>query len=114
LTLRRYATDWVELEVCGSDRIDAQLCDLTMKTGPAVGAYPIGPEFQLRFEVTKHPVRAYLALLLAIAAAICVAVGGVLSKDHLEFGIGLILIGVILGVVAYYLWSRGVKIPGGK
>lgn len=114
LTLRRYASDWIETEVGGSDRIDAQFCDLTMKTGPAAGAYPIGPEFPLRFQAAKKPGRGYFALLFAIVGAIFLAVGAGLLNGRLEWGIGLIASGVILGVLAYFLWSGRVKLPGGK
>jgi hypothetical protein len=114
LTLRRYAPEWIETEVGESDRISAQLCDLTMKTGPATGAYPIGPEFSLRFRAIKKPWRAYLALLSGIVGVVCVGVGTALLKDYLEWGIATVTIGVFLGVVAYFIWSGRVKLPGGK
>jgi hypothetical protein len=113
LNLRRYTTEWIETEVGGSDRIDAQLYDLRMKTGPAEGTYPIGPEFSLRFEATKRPGAGYFALLFAIVGAACIAVGGFV-KDHLEWSIGLIVLGTILIVGAGFLWSGRVKLPGGK
>jgi hypothetical protein len=114
LTLRRYAAEWIETEVDWSNRIDAQLCDLGMKTGPAEGAYPIGPEFSLRFRAIKEPWRAYLALLSTIISAASVAVGTTLLKDHLEWGIATVTFGVFLGVIAYFLWSGRVRLPGGK
>jgi len=114
LTLRRYANDWIETEVKGSDRIDAQPCDLTMRTAPSTGAYPIGPELQLRFEATKNPVRSYFALLFGVVGAICAIVGVDLFKDYPAWGLILITAGVLLGVFAYYLWSGRVKLPGGK
>jgi hypothetical protein len=114
LTLRRYAPEWIETEVGGSDRIDAQLCDLRMRTGPEEGAYPIGPEFSLRFRAIKQPWRAYFGLLSGIIAVVCLAVGGAMLKDYLEWGIGIMTIGVFLGIVAYFVWSGRVKFPGGR
>ncbi len=114
LTLRRYASDWIEDEVGGSDRIDAQLCNLTIKTGPAAGAYPIGPELSLWFQASKKPGRGFFALLSAIFCAVFALVGAASLKEQLEWGLPLIFVGVILGIVAYYLWSGRVKLPGGK
>jgi hypothetical protein len=114
LTLRRYASEWMETEVGGSDRIDAQLCDLTMKTGPAEGAYPIGPEFSLRFKALKEPWRAYFGLICGIVSIVCMAVGAGLVKDYLEWGIATMTIGAFLGVIAYFVWSGRVRLPGGK
>jgi hypothetical protein len=113
LTLRRYASDWIETEVGGSDRIDAQLCDLTMKSGPAAGAYPVGPEFPLRFQVSKKPGSGYFALLLATVGIVCGVIGGFL-KDHLEWAIFLVTLGLLLIMAGGLLWSGRVKFPGGK
>jgi|GEM_PF-3484908 len=113
LGLRRYASDWIETEVGGSDRIDAQLCDLTMKTGPAAGAYPIGPEFSLRFEAAKKPGIGYIALLLAVFSAVSLVAAGFL-KDQLGLAIFLAALSVVVALIAFYLWSGRVKLPGGK
>jgi len=78
LLLRRYlGGDRVEREVRGTNRLDAQLGELTLTTTPRDdAAYPIGPELTIQFEISKHPVRSYLAILLAIGAAAALAVGG--------------------------------------
>jgi hypothetical protein len=112
MMLRRYASEWIETDVSASDRIDAQDCDLTMTTGPAAGAYPIGPEFALRFQAAKNPERSYLALVFGVIAASAAVIGGILFKDHTEWGTVLIVGGVILGILSVYLWSGRVKLPG--
>jgi hypothetical protein len=112
--LRRYTSEWIEVEVESSDRIDAQLSELTFKTGPAAGTYPIGPEFTLRFQIAKRPGSGHLAILLAIAALVCGVSGPAIFKDHAEWAILLLVGGVLLGIGAYYVWTGRVKLPGAK
>jgi hypothetical protein len=38
LTLRRYAMEWIDTEVATSNRVDEQICEISMTTGPAAGA----------------------------------------------------------------------------
>ena len=83
-----------------------------MATGPAAGAYPIGPELTLRFQAAKNPGRSYLALLSAIIAAVLGVVGAALLKDHPGWGIPMIGVGALLGLLGYYLWTGRVKLPG--
>lgn len=112
--LRRYAIDWIEAEVSGSDRIDSQHCNLKMKTTPPAGSYPVGPEFLLRFQVAKQPWRAYVALLLGIVSAILLIVGVGLLEDYPALGFVLVFAGVMLSVVAFFLWSGRIRFPGEK
>jgi hypothetical protein len=112
-TLRRYGFDWFETDVAGSDSVDAQICDVTIKTGPPGGGYPIGPEFRLRFEVDKRPGVAYWALLLAVLGVASVAAASFLT-DHVEWRIGLVVLGALLILLAGYMWTGRVKLPGGK
>lgn len=112
IALRRYANDWTDTEVKGSDRLDAQICDLLIKTGPATATYPVGPEFRLRFEVAKKSWRGYLAPIFAILGVIGAIIGAALFKDYPTWGLFLIAAGVILGFFAYYTWSGRVRLPG--
>jgi hypothetical protein len=114
IKLRRYATEWTESEVAGSDRVDAQLCELTATTGPQESDFPIGPEFRLRFQITKRLGRSYFAILLAVAAVVCGAFGADKIKDDPGSGILVILLGVFLALFAGFLWTGKVKLPGGK
>src|SRR5258708_2502848 len=102
LVIRRYAREWIEAEVGGSDRIDVQDCELKLTTGPDVGAkgFPIGPELRFRFSVSKKPGRAYFGLLLAIVAVIAGLGGNELLKSHWEWGIFAISLGIIYGLAA--------------
>jgi hypothetical protein len=114
LILRRYATDWIEAEVAGTDRVDTQHCDVTLTTGPVVpDAFPIGPELRLRFQVTKRPGTGYFAILFAIAGGACLAGAGFL-KDQIEWAILLGVVGVLLFGVAGFLWTGRIRLPGGK
>ncbi len=114
LTLRRYGRDSIEAEIDGTDRVSAKRYELRMKTGPATGSYPIGPEFPLRFEVAKSPIRAYLGLLFALVGVVSGVVGVAVLKDHIGWGVVLVAAGVLVGLVAYFLWSGKVKLPAPK
>jgi hypothetical protein len=112
--IRRYATEWVDAEVVGSDRVDAQACDLKLKTVPESGEYPIGPELTLKFVVSKKGWRSYWSILTAIASAIGLVVGGALVKDNTVAGGIVLAVGTLLAIVAYYLWTGRVRLPGSK
>jgi hypothetical protein len=112
--LRRYAMDRVEAEVGTTDRIQSVDADLRLTTGPDAGAFPVGPELTLRFRINKQPGRGYVALLLAVISVIFAAVGAGLLKDYLEWGLVLIVLGVLGGVSASYLWTGRVKLPGSQ
>jgi hypothetical protein len=112
--IRRYATEWLDAEVVGSDRVDAQACDLKLKTAPESNGYPIGPELTLKFVVSKKGWRSYWSILTAIASAIALVVGGTLMKDNTVAGGIVLAVGILLGIVAYYLWTGRVRLPGNK
>jgi hypothetical protein len=113
-TLRRYEIDWIESDVSGSDRIDTQIVDLTLKTGPSEGGYPIGPELSLRFQSQKKPGTAYLAMVCAIGSVVSGIIGGAELKDNPGLAIALIIAAPLLMLITYYLWTGRVKLPGGK
>ena len=114
LDIRRFATEWVDAEVAGSDRVDAQVCDLKLKTVPESGGYPIGPELTLKFLVSKQGWRSYWSILTAIPGAIALVVGAALVKDNTLAGGIVLAVGTLLGIVAYYLWTGRVRLPGNK
>jgi hypothetical protein len=114
LDIRRYAYDWIDAEIAGSDRIDAQSCEMKLRTGPESGSYPIGPELSLKFQVSKTGWRGYWATITAILAVVVLAVGGALLKDNLAVGIILLVVGTFLGILALYFWTGRVRLPGSK
>jgi hypothetical protein len=114
VVLRRYATDRIDGEVGATDRIKDVDVDLRLATGPDSGAFPTGPELTLHFRISKQPGRSYAALVLAVISAIFLVVGASIVKDYLEWGVVLIVLSVLGGVSARYLWTGSIKLPGSQ
>lgn len=111
LRLRRYAQEWMETEVKGTDRTDAQTCHLTLTTAPAgPDDYPVGPELEILFEVAKKAGRAFWAIILALAA---VAFGsGVVAADEIAWRLVFLVLAALLALLAIYLWTGTIRLPG--
>lgn len=114
LPLRRYAMDWVGGDVQSTDRLDAQVAEIAMRTGPVTDGYPAGAGFALHFSVTKDPSRRFLALLLALLAVILLGVAAVIAKDQPGWAIASGAIGAVLGAIAGLMWTGRLKLPLGK
>jgi hypothetical protein len=114
LELRRYATEWIKVDVGATDRAAAQEYELMATTGPAAGAFPIGPELRFKFQIEKQFARVYFGILLGIASALFLTIGGSVVKDHLGWGILSLLVGLIAGLAATRLLTGRLILPGAK
>lgn len=115
-TVRRYASEWIDGEVAGSDRIDSQVCDIKIKTSSesSTNGYPTGPELNLKFRVAKKEWRSYWSMLAGLAALVSAGVGAAIVKDNLAVGIVLFTLGGLFGLATYYFWTGRIKLPGAK
>ncbi len=114
LELRRYAAEWIQVDVSATDRVGAQESELTAVSEPSGGAFPIGPELRLKFQIEKQLARSYFGIVLAIASVLLLTIGAAVIKDHLGWGILWLLVGSILGVAATLLLTGRLVLPGTK
>lgn len=115
LPLRRYQYVPVEGQIASTESFHAQDCKLHLSTGPTPeGQYPVGPDFSLDLRVAMDPSRMKLGVLSGILGTACVVIGGVLAKDYIDWGIILVVLGLLLGIASYYVMTGKFKLPGAK
>ena len=112
MVLRRLGSAWIEAEAGATDRIDAHLLNIKFKTGPGIGDYPIGPEFSLQVQSTKHPLRRFLSFASGTVGVGCAAIG--MLKDHGTWAAILVCGGVLLIQFSQYLWSGHIRLSGAR
>lgn len=115
LPLRRFQHVAVEGQIAAIDSFHPQDCKVHLTTGPTPeGKYPVGPNFPLDLRATMDPTRMKLGVLSGILGAAGVGVGAVLAKDHVDWGIISVVLGILLGVTSYSTLTGKFKLPGAK
>jgi hypothetical protein len=115
LPLRRFQHVPIEGQIASTDSFHAQDCKLHLATGPVPeGKYPVGPDFSLNLRVAMDPTRMKLAVLSGVLGAIGLTIGVALLRDHVEWGVPLVGVSVLLAVTSYYSLTGKFKLPGAK
>ncbi|MDP3737502.1 MAG: hypothetical protein Q8R02_08930 [Hyphomonadaceae bacterium] len=86
---------------------------LTTQSSAAAGAYPIGSTCQISIAVSKERWRTVAGFALVLLAAVSGVVGGI-YKDKVEVAAPAAVITVVLGALAYFVFTRKIQLPGLK